>query len=238
MKYGLFLSLFLFNLPVNAEVIPDTIHVNESQELPAVYPLAESHFYFHASHPIINAHIVSDINKWTIDKIEEGHYVIKCKVYNRSKTLDFDSTLKIQLTFSEGEPLQLIAPIQVYAKVKIVPFGKAIMNHDDYELNCTETYGFRALWVYPDYVKVRWRIYGAFDMVIELNNERIDGFTGWYDTGDRTKLKSFELYPKEGRLTARVNRINTLHKYTQEGEYIQIALSEAYPDFWEVECGE
>lgn len=238
MKFWMALWLCLSGQFLNAQVIPDSIDVNENQELPHVFPLAESHFIFKSTEAITEAKIISDTSQWLIEKNEEGQYVVKCKVYRRSQSLDFDSTVQIQLTFAEGDPITLIAPIRIYTDVKIVPYGKSTPEALSPNLKCTDSYGFHILWEYPSYVKKRWRVYGVFEMVIALDGERIDGFNGWYDSGDRSKMRSFEIYPKTGELTIRVKRVKTLHKYTQNGKYFKLELSEGYPNEWVFVGGE
>ena len=222
-----------------AQVTPFRVNVNKQHNLPEVFPLAENFFVFD-THLEIDTVTVSDTAHWGIAKNKEGHYVLDCASCLRHEPIDFDSTLHIEVHFKNKESVVLTAPIRVYADVKVIPYGPTISYDTIYTTLPCERVGFWAQWVYPEYVKKRWRLYGVFEVDILFKDDRIDGVSGWYDSGDRTKTRDFSTYPEEIEVNLRVlpNKLRTLRRFRQNGVQVAVRLSEDYPNEWRVDCRE
>lgn len=221
-----------------AQVEPFRVDVKPDGRLPEIFALAESHFTFNSESNVGDAKITSGGSQWSIEKFSEGIFVVKCKVYGRTQSVDIDSAITVALFLENGDSVQMKAPIRVYAGVKILPYGSAEIDPNSSELPCVEKIGFLARWDYPTYVKKRWRIYGVFDMEVLKGDERIQGFTGWYDSGDRTKLQSLLHFVSIGELTVRVRNIKTLHRYSQNGKGVPILFAEDCIKEWTLNCPE
>lgn len=221
---------------VISQTQPAKVKVTEGGEIPAVYVLAESFFVFEYQWEIKEAFILRDTASWTIENQEQNVFSIKCKKYSRTSTIDFDSTLSVMLVLNNADSVELIAPIRAFADVKVVPYTSVVNVDDSIQLLCHEKVGFRADWDYPSYVKKQWRVYGAFDMQVFEGDEYTRGFTGWYDTGDRTKLQDFPMHYDLRNTSFRVKNIKTLHRISINGKIPPLRLSEDYQREWKFNC--
>ncbi|MCT4562447.1 MAG: hypothetical protein N4A41_13855 [Crocinitomicaceae bacterium] len=208
------------------------IRIDETQCLPAVYALAENHYDLQAFIPVVGLKVVSDTNTWQITVSEDDHFVIKCRKYGRTTTVDLDSTILLRAKLANGDTIDLFAPIKVYAEVKITPSSPVQFSDGKPFLSCQEKLSFRADWVYPAYVRKIFRVYAIFEMEVLSNNERVDGMMGWYDSGDQTKHLDFSRHFGKPNLLIRVKNVRTLHRYRQNGRSIPVLLSMAFPSEW------
>ena len=186
---------------------------------------------------VSDAKITSGGSQWSIEKFSDGLFKVKSTVYGRTQSVDLDSVIRFSLILENGDTMHMVAPIRVYADVKVVPYGVDVDDSSSL-LPCVESVGFMARWDYPSYVKRRWRIYAIFDMVVFKGGERIRGFTGWYDSGDRTKLQKLRPFASLGDLTIKVRNIKTLHRYSQNGKQLTVHLSKDSPREWTMSCEE
>ena len=233
-KFWMFLVVWLLTTTeVSAQVNPVIVNAKNGDQIPAVFVLGESHFMFECESQIMESTVLSDSTKWKIEKSEDD-YIIKCKVYTRSSLIDFDATVRILLTLQNGDSIILTAPICVYADVKVLPYPK--LHDNSNQLICNEGVGFHATWDYPSYVKMHWRVYGVFEMSVFDEEKIIKGFSGWYDSGDRTKLQYFSNYAETKNLSIKVRTIKTLHRFSKNGKIQTIHLSKTYPSEWEYNC--
>ncbi len=236
MKYAILVIGLLFYMGGFAQVEPFKVKVKDGGRLPEVYALAESQFTFNGISAVDEALIIHGGAQWQIEKFSAGVFKVKCKVYGRSQTVELDSIIKIRLILNNGDTLNMTAPIRVYADVKILPYGINLPDIEPGILPCEEKIGFHATWVYPKYVKRLWRVMGVFDIDLLKGEDRLMGFTGWYDAGDRTKLQSIAHFSPIASLKVKVTSLKTLHRYTQNGVLLTIYLSEDYPSVWRMEC--
>ncbi len=237
MKYIVALIGLIFNSLLFSQVEPFTVKVEEGGRLPEVFALAESHFMFNSESEVDDAKITSGGSQWSIEKFSDGLFKVKSTVYGRTQSVDLDSVIRFSLILENGDTMHMVAPIRVYADVKVVPYGVDI-DDSSTALHCAESVGFMARWDYPSYVKRRWRICAIFDMVVFKGDEQISGFTGWYDSGDRTKLQKLRPFASLGDLTIKVRNIKTLHRYSQNGKQLTVHLSKDSPREWTMSCEE
>ena len=237
MKYIVALIGLIFNSLLFSQVEPFNVEVEEEGRLPQVFALAENHFTFNSVSTVSDAKITSGGSQWSIEKFSDGLFKVKSTVYGRSQSVDLDSVIRVSLMLENGDTIHMIAPIRVYADVKILPFGEGVIDSST-ALHCAESVGFMARWDYPSYVKRRWRICAIFDMVVFKGDEQISGFTGWYDSGDRTKLQKLRPFASLGDLTIKVRNIKTLHRYSQNGKQLTVHLSKDSPREWTMSCEE
>lgn len=221
-----------------SQLEPYHVNLNTEMRLPEVFPLAENHFHFEYKSSIEEIRVISDSVLWKIKSGQNGTIILYSHANSRSNTQELDSVVQIRFKMGDGETVLVVAPITPMADVKIESFSFDKSNRNEKELNCEDTVAFRAYWDYPSYVKKIQRVYVVLDMVILANNERIHGFTGWYDSGDMTKPQDLSRYKGLKNIEIKVSRLNTLHRFIQNGKPVKIKLSENYPHEWKVECFE
>lgn len=226
----------LFSMTLNAQEEPALIHVTEGGRTPEVFALAYNYFTFEHDSPVTGAVILSDTSQWHIEWDINNTYLIRCKQYSRSKPVDLDSTVQLMLRLQNGDSVKMIAPVRPYADVKVLARSSVDGYSTDSLLNCDDKVSFRALWVYPPYVKKRWRVLVVLDMEVIANGEHISGFTGWYDSGDATKFQELAAYKEMEDVQFRVRQIRTLHRFQQNVEWKNVELSEEYPNVWYLRC--
>lgn len=225
-----------FYIGAFAQVEPFNVEIEEGGRLPEVYALAESHYTFRGVSAVDEAKVIHGGSQWQIEKFSEGIFKVKCKVYGRSQTVELDSIIKIALMLENGDSINMVAPIYVYAPVKVVPYGMIELDEKSEILPCEDKIGFTARWVYPSYVKRRWRVMVVFDIDVLNGENRLMGFSGWYDSGDRSKLYTISQFSEIDDIQVKVKHLKTLHRYSQNGEHKTIHLSGEYPKVWKLNC--
>ncbi|MGB0915344.1 MAG: hypothetical protein ACPGVI_04685 [Crocinitomicaceae bacterium] len=236
MKYVMLVIGLAFCIGAFAQVEPFNVEIEEGGRLPEVFALGENQFTFSGVSAVDEALIIYGGKQWQIEKFSEGVFKVKCKEYGRSQAVELDSIIRLALKLNNGDSVNMTAPIRVYASVKIVPYGMIDMDEKSNVIPCEDKIGFAARWVYPSYVKRHWRVMVVFDIDVLSDGDRLMGFSGWYDSGDRSKMHAINQFAEIGDITVQVRSLKTLHRYSQNGVPLTIHLSEDYPNVWTLNC--
>lgn len=219
-----------------SQVEPFLVNLNKEMRLPDVFPLAENHFFFEHETPISEIKILSDSVLWKVKRGLNGLVILSSIANSRSSTVYLDSVVQIQIKLTNGEFLCIVAPITAMAEVKVEPLSSLREYQKIDELSCEDKVVFRAKWAYPSYAQKGQRLNVVLDMAIYVNDQRIQGFTGWYDAGDMTRMQDLSIFKESNNVVIKVERIKTLHQFIQNGKSYPLKLSTDFPSAWRVVC--
>lgn len=238
MNKWLFLPFCLLSMLIQGQakvpVQPAEVLVDEVCVLPPAFALAETHYRLISYKTVIGLKVISDTALWEVKISESDDFVLRCRKYGRSEIVTLDTVIHLRAKLLSGDSLDLFAPIEVYAPVKITPNIEPLMIGSMALLNCTDNLSFLISWDYPPYVKQIFRVYGVFEIEVLAEGIRVDGITGWYDSGDRTKFRDYSMHCGKSNLVIHVRSMKTLHRYKQNGQYVPLLLSTEFPSEWEL----
>lgn len=215
-------------------VQPIEVLVDQDCVLPPAFALAETHYRLISSNTVIGLKVISDTALWEVKISESDDFVLRCRKYGRSEMVTLDTVIHLRAKLLSGDSMDLFAPIQVYAPVKITPNVEPFWIGNVALLNCTDKLSFRISWDYPPYAKQIFRVYGVFEMEVLSNGARIDGIAGWYDAGDQTKYRDYSMHCGKSNLEIEAKNIKTLHRYMQKGKMVSLQFSSSYPTKWAI----
>ena len=163
-------------IAVNIDTVTD-------QSFPAAYLSAPSHYLLTSSSGIDS--VLSEDSLFMTEHKDKNHYVLR---YNYLIRIHFGnvSAIPLRIVFHDGSLRHI--------KVKYIFFSPISITYTDssgHRLSATDgviRYGgyvrASARWVVPNYVEEGTGIKGVFMIDFFCGDKKIDGISGWYDSGD------------------------------------------------------